>query len=331
MPESEIAVIGLGAMGGAALYHLARQGVKAVGFEQYRVGHAWGSSHGHSRVFRIFYEDLLYVNLVEAALPLWQDLEQRCGQSLLTLNGMLIYARPDNIHFAQNLEAVATTQTAHELLTPAEVSRRFPALRLPEEAVACYTPRAGFVDAGGAVKAQVDQARRLGATVYEQAQVQQIDWTGERPELVTTAGRFRCERLIITPGPWAANILADLALPLQVTRQQKFYFRPHNPSGRHFVFASTLFSTGGDALYQPDRLPIYADYDRQFYGFPNYGPGLKVADDIPVRVQPADGHKPNRLEYPPAPARDNLPESFQPYRRPPASLIYAPQPGGGPE
>ena len=81
--DAEILVVGLGAMGSAALYHLARQGAAPVGIDQYSVGHTHGSSHGHSRAFRVFYDDPTYVTLVKAALPLWQELETLSGEQLL--------------------------------------------------------------------------------------------------------------------------------------------------------------------------------------------------------------------------------------------------------
>ena len=69
MHNAEILVVGLGAMGSAALYHLARSGVTAVGIEQFQIGHALGSSHGYSRIYRNFYDDPLYVKLAEAGPP----------------------------------------------------------------------------------------------------------------------------------------------------------------------------------------------------------------------------------------------------------------------
>lgn len=262
MRDIEVLVVGLGAMGSAALYHLARQGAAPVGIEQYPVGHAFGSSHGHSRVFRILYRDRLYVNMVKAALPLWQELEAQAGETLLTLNGFVSFAQVGNEAFGQEIQVMEETQTPYQLLSPQEVTARFPVLQPPAGTVACYMAGAGFLNAGRAVQTHVAQAQRFGATVYEQVQVHRLDLNRDQPVLETTAGRFRCQRLIITPGPWAADILAELALPLQVTRQQKFYFRP-----RHSL------------PYQPAHLPIYADYEQRFYGFPYYGPGLKVADD----------------------------------------------------
>ncbi|MEE2737527.1 MAG: FAD-dependent oxidoreductase, partial [Planctomycetota bacterium] len=42
-------ILGLGAMGSAAAYHLTRRGWDVIGFEQFEFGHSYGSSHGQSR------------------------------------------------------------------------------------------------------------------------------------------------------------------------------------------------------------------------------------------------------------------------------------------
>ncbi len=261
--DVEIMVVGLGAMGSAALYHLARQGAAPVGIDQYAVGHSQGSSHGHSRAFRVFYDDPVYVTLVQAALPLWQELETLSGEQLLIPNGMLAFAKPGNERLDQNIRVMQGTKTSHEVLTAEEVTARFPALQLAADIVACYTPDSGFLNPSRCVQTHVSQAERFGATVHSGISVHHIDISKERPEVETSAGSYRCRRLVVAPGPWASQLLKDLSLPLEVTRQQKFYFQ----------------SQDGETLYQPDRLPVYADYDRAYYGFPYYGPGIKVADD----------------------------------------------------
>lgn len=261
--DADILVVGLGTMGSAALYHLARQGAAPIGIDQYPVGHTHGSSHGHSRAFRVFYNDPVYVTLVKAARSLWQELEDLSGEHLLTSNGMLAFAKLGNERLDQNIRVMQETKTAHEVLTPEEVAVRFPALHLSMGTVACYTPDSGFLNASRCVRTHVSQAERFGATVHSGVSVHHIDISKRRPEVETSADSYRCRRLIVAPGPWASQLLKSLSLPLHVTRQQKFYFQPQE----------------GTALYQPDCLPVYADYDLQYYGFPYYGPGIKVADD----------------------------------------------------
>jgi sarcosine oxidase len=265
--EVDILVIGLGAMGSAALYQLARLGAAPVGIEQFSVGHALGSSGGQSRVFRTFYQDPLYTRLAEAAIPLWRELEARAGEAILTLCGNLFFARPGNALLAQSLQAMDAAQSSYERLTSADVATRFPMLRLPAAAEICLVPQSGFLNATLAVQTHVAQAQRLGATVHAGVAVHRLDLRGERPVVETSAGRYSCTRLVVTPGPWASRLFSELGLPmfsqhLRVTRQQKFYFQPAQP-----------------ARFLPASLPVYCDYDTDFYGFPLHGPGLKVADD----------------------------------------------------
>ncbi len=260
--ETEALVVGLGAMGSAALYHLAKEGIAPTGIEQFGVGHDRGSSHGHSRAFRSLYHEAVYTRLVEASIPLWRDLEAESEESLLNLKGIAVFAREGNADLQTKIDVMEEVGSPYELLSSREVTDRFPGLVPPSDTVTCFTPRAGFVDAGRCVSSHVTRATRRGALVFDNVPVTGIDLEGDRPEVVCENDRIRCERLVITAGPWAVHLLEDLDLTLRVTRQQKFYFRPKNPD-----------------LYLPDRLPVYSDFETQYYGFPLHGPGIKVADD----------------------------------------------------
>ncbi len=262
MRDVDFLVLGLGAMGSAALYHLACMGKAVLGLEQFEPGHEFGSSHGRSRAFRTIYHDPLYTELAEAAFPLWQDLEALSGESLLHLSGWLAYARRGSERLECRIEAAKKAGAHFEILDPKQVGERFPALQLPEDSIACYTPSTGFLDPARVVRAQLSVAEKFGADVLAGTRVEKIDLSRERPEIQTTAGAFRARRLVITAGPWAGDLLQDLNLPLRVTRQQKFYFAADNTDN-----------------LGPERLPVYTDLDTEFYGFPLYGPGVKAAYD----------------------------------------------------
>lgn len=262
MQNVKIVVVGLGAMGSAALYHLARRGVAAVGIEQFKLGHALGSSHGFSRIFRDIYEHPDYIELAEATIPMWQELDSLAAEKLMHFTGLLYFARPGNENIAKRIEAMGALGRPVECPTPQEVTARYPALRLPADAVTCFTARAGLLNVGRCILEHLDQAQRAGATIQERVRVHGVDISQETPLLETSSGQIRCDRLIISPGPWAPEILEDLALPLRVTRQQEFYFRPKDRD-----------------RYKPGQLPVFGDMDTKFYGFPDYGPGVKTADD----------------------------------------------------
>ena len=157
-------VVGLGAMGSATLYHLARRGWRVLGLEQFAPGNKRGSSHGDSRIIReTYFEHPLYVPLVRRAHELWRELEDRGGSSLMTITGGIMIGPPDGSVVRGTLRSVEEHGLPHEILTPAEVRERFPAFHLDKGLVAVFDPRAGFLDPEACNRAHVKLAREAGA------------------------------------------------------------------------------------------------------------------------------------------------------------------------
>lgn len=83
MEHCEVIVIGLGAMGAATVYQLAKAGVDVVGIDRYHPPHTLGSSHGDTRITRLSVgEGAQYVPIVKRAQQLWRELEALSGESL---------------------------------------------------------------------------------------------------------------------------------------------------------------------------------------------------------------------------------------------------------
>src|SRR3954463_11190565 len=117
-------VVGLGAMGSATLYHLARRGVRVLGLEQFSPGHSLGSSHGDSRIIReTYFEHPLYVPLVQRAHRLWRELERISGAKLMTIGGGLMIGPPDGVVVTGTLRSVREHNLPHELLSAADIHR----------------------------------------------------------------------------------------------------------------------------------------------------------------------------------------------------------------
>ena len=95
MPD--VVVIGAGAMGSATAWWLARRGRDVVLLEQFAQGHANGSSHGGTRIFRLAYDQPEYVRMAQAALPLWRELEDDAGRPLLDMTGAVDHGDPASI------------------------------------------------------------------------------------------------------------------------------------------------------------------------------------------------------------------------------------------
>src|SRR3979409_937623 len=144
MSAVDVAVIGLGAMGSAALTHPASRGQKVVGIEQFAPGHDRGSSHGDTRIIRLgYFEHPSYVPLVRAAYPLWRALARQSGQSLLQVTGIVELGAPDSTLVAGTLRAARAHGLAHEVLDAAGIMRRFPALRAPPGFLGVVQPQGG--------------------------------------------------------------------------------------------------------------------------------------------------------------------------------------------
>ena len=97
MPEYDVIVVGLGAMGYAAAYHAAKHGARALGLDANPAGHDLGSSHGTTRAIReTYFEAPEYMPLVQRSFDLWCELEAETGQSVLTTSGALYLGPPGN-------------------------------------------------------------------------------------------------------------------------------------------------------------------------------------------------------------------------------------------
>ena len=163
----DVAIVGLGAMGSAAAYHLAKRGRRVLGLDQFRPPHDLGSSHGKSRIIREAYaEDPAYVPLVQRAYELWAALERDGGEPLLRTTGGLMIGPPEGGVVAGARASAEAHGLPHELPDAAELRRRAPALRPSPETVAVWEPRAGVLAPERCVAAHLRLAERHGATLH---------------------------------------------------------------------------------------------------------------------------------------------------------------------
>ncbi len=277
---ADVAVIGLGAMGAAALYQLASRGVRAIGIDRFDPPHDRGSSHGETRITRqAVGEGDGYAPLVLRSHAIWRDLESMTGKRLLTACGALVIgptASASSHHgqadFLQATVAVARRHTiAHEVLDRAELSHRFPLFTgLGSDDAGYYEPGGGYVDPGACIAAQLDRAAVLGARVVGNTQVGAIRQHGSVVRIATPQGDIEAEHAIVAAGAWTAPLLGrPFDGILRVTRQVLHWFEPDDPRP-----------------FGADRLPVFirmhgardSDY---FYGFPipPGTAGVKVATE----------------------------------------------------
>ncbi len=255
-------VLGVGGMGSAACYHLARRKKRVLGLEQFEIPHERGSSHGHSRVIRkAYFEDPRYVPLLHRAFELWRELEAAAGETLLHLTGGINIGPLDHPCIQGVQESVRLHNLTHAILDASEIRRRFPALRPVGNVVGIHEMDAGFLRPERCVLAHVAAAKRHGAEIRTGQRVSAIEWTEKDVRVTTADGSVQAERLIVTAGAWLGNVL-PIGLPLKVERQVQLWFTAREP-----------------AIFEPGRMPvfIYFSNDRSYYGVPAFdGRGVKI-------------------------------------------------------
>src|SRR5215211_7141544 len=223
----DVIIVGLGAMGGATAFHLARRGLRVLGLERFEVGHARGSSHGESRIIReIYFEHPLYVPIVRRAYELWQELERESGEQLLTITGGLMIGPEDGTLVTGVLRSAKAHDIPHEVLAAAELRARFPGFDTSESNVAVVDPRAGYLDADACVRAHHALAERSGAALHFDERVISWESDGQSVQVETTLGRYSARQLVVSAGPWMNALLPDLDLQLSVERQVLVWLDP---------------------------------------------------------------------------------------------------------
>ena len=262
--DVDVAVIGLGVLGASALRALAADGVNVIGIEQFRTGHTSGSSHGRSRALRFLYHAPEYLALLRPAVEGWGALEAESGRRIFWNCGTLFFARPGNARMERNLAVMAAAGMDYETLDEQDARRRFPAFAMTPGSQGVFSRDGGMIDADVAATAFLDGARSAGARIREDTRVLALDAGGGRVRLRTSSGDITARHVVVAAGAWTGALLPGLRLPIRVTRQHWFTMRPADPQA-----------------VAPSRVPVWADYDTMYYGFPDHGPGLKIADDTP--------------------------------------------------
>jgi sarcosine oxidase len=255
-------VIGVGGMGSAALYHLARRGQRVLGLEQFNIPHELGSSHGVNRIIRLAYsEHPDYVPLLRRAYELWREMEHVAGERLLIVTGGLDAGVESSDTIVGSRRSCDEHHVPHEVLDAAAINRRFPGCRFPSELVAVYQADAGFVLSERSIVAHTTVAMTLGAEVHARERV--VDWQPERDgvRVVTDRGRYDARRLVITAGPWLGRTVPAFARTAVPQRQVLIWAQPLKPD---------LFRVGAFPIFNME-VP-----EGRYYGFPVYGvPGFK--------------------------------------------------------
>ncbi len=278
---ADIAVVGLGAAGSAALYQAAKLGARTIGIDRFHPPHDLGSSHGETRITRqAIGEGREYVPLVLRSNQIWEEIEAATGCSLLTRNGALVLQSPyivgdhhgSTSFLGDTIAAAQANNIAHEVLNTAEIGERFPQFRLDNDEAGYFEPGAGFLRPEACIETQLALAKKLGAEIRTGETVTNVRAEGSSVSVTTDRASHSVGYAILTAGPWISRLLpSDIAQHLLVYRQ-----------------VMTWFALARNAdLYTPQRFPVFIWItgnrpSDMFYGFPAIGGaehGIKTATE----------------------------------------------------
>lgn len=252
-------VIGLGGIGSATLYRLARRlGSQVLGLEQFALGHPYGGSQDHSRIIRLMYHDVRYTALTPATYTAWAEVEEESGLRLVVKTGGVEIAAPD---YAHDIDRYAAAMDAagigYERFGADELRRRYPQFAVRDDVQVLYQAESGLVNAAHGIAAHVALARAHGAAIRSDCRVTRLQAQGDSVRVETVQGAFACRRVVVCAASWTQELLATTGfhLPMTVTQEQVSYYS--TPHLRDFA---------------PDRFPIFIWKDKlDVYGFPVYG------------------------------------------------------------
>lgn len=278
---ADIVIVGLGAVGSAALYQSAKLGAKVIGIDRFSPPHDQGSSHGETRITRqAIGEGREFVPLVLRSNEIWEELEGATGRTLMTRNGGLVLATPgvggshhgSNSFLQDTVDAAQVFGIQHERLSADEIRRRYPQFRLTADEEGYFEPGAGFLRPETCIETQIEQARKLGAKALTSETVLEVKPGSGTVAITTDRAKYQAGKVILTAGPWIARFLPP---------ERREHFRVYRQTLCWFALARN------PEWYSPERFPIFiwitgSRVQDMLYGFPAIdGPagGVKVATE----------------------------------------------------
>lgn len=260
----DVIAIGVGGMGSATTYHLARRGRSVLGLERFDIPHEMGSSHGVTRIIRLaYYEHPSYVPLLRRAYELWREIQAQVGETLLHITGSIDAGPPGSFVFERSLQSCKLHDLPHQVLTGVELRQKFPAYHLPPDTLALLQPDGGFLLPERCIVSYVTAAQAYGAEIHAREKVEGWEPRNGGVRVVTNRAVYVADQLVITAGAWVSTdgllpFLKGLAVP---ERQVLAWLQPARPE-----------------LFAPERFPVFnfLAAEGRYYGFPIFGvPGFK--------------------------------------------------------
>ena len=244
----DLMVVGLGAMGSAALYQASKRGGRVLGIDRYEPPHTMGSSHGDTRITRnAIGEGEIYMPFVKRSNEIWRELEASTGQTVLHQSGGLIIAGEEAVAFHYQGDFIDSSAGIadkfgidYEILEAGELRRRYPLLTPRDGDRAYYEPSAGVLRPERCIATQLELAREQGATIHTGECVIGYDYSAKGVTVISEKSRYSTDKLILSTGAWIADFLPEThRAGIRVNRQLIHWFEAEDRR-----------------LFHPDRFPF---------------------------------------------------------------------------
>ncbi len=264
----DVIVIGVGSMGSASCYYLAKSGLKVLGLEQFTLPHEKGSHTGESRFVRMaYFEDPDYVPLLKRAYQNWDHLEEVSGKKLFHKTGIVYFGETDSAQTSGVRKSSQLYNLPIEIVSPKDSQVRFTPFTIPDHYECLFEPDAGFVQPELTINCYVDLATHHGADIKEQEKL--LSWNQKNGivECITDKGTYQAKKIVFTSGAWTQQLIPQLTGTLQTTQQALLWYKPKHAN----QFKKDKFSCW--SITDPA-------YDGMFYGFPlldSPDPSFKIA------------------------------------------------------
>jgi glycine/D-amino acid oxidase-like deaminating enzyme len=207
--KADVVIVGAGVIGCSTAYHLACLGITDVAVvEMAQIGS--GSSGQSASMLSLQYcHDPLSVRMTRYSYDRYMRFEEeldvpidfkRTGWLSLGTEAMAASVRRDaEMRQANGIET--------EILSPAEIARRYPEINVADIAVGAWGPDDGPFDPHMIMTGYSKRAREMGVAFYQGVRATGITAEGGRVTgVVTDGGTIATRTVINAAGPWAVEV-----------------------------------------------------------------------------------------------------------------------------
>lgn len=260
-------VIGLGAHGSSALYHLSKTGKKVLGIENFSIGHDKGSSHGESRMIRFSYSNgEHYVPMLLRSKEIWKEIENESKESLLFQKGALFVGSEHHPTLIDAKKSADKHDLEYDILSPTEVKKLYPQFVIDKNSIGFLDKTAGYLLSEACIRSFINLADRNGAEIVFNTPVVSIKPMNNKVIVRTNNQRYEAEKVILTVGAYINELFPDFSNHLDLWRLVAGWFKPDNLS-----------------FYSPENFPSFVliEEEHYSYGFPSIEiPGVKIGFSV---------------------------------------------------